>query len=135
MGGKCIRDRLNRFHLRASVLSGILVFAVVMGIGTVTRAVSVKHKDQVPSGKTCFLNPFKCKTIYVAKLSGKDSKAISKENWTTVKCLPQCPPVVAPHKPTCRTPYQPPWWWDCHRHPYYRGGKIWGRSSSPGCRW
>ena len=135
MGGKRTKDRLKRSHLKAGVLSGVSAFVVIMGISTATRAVSVKHQHKAPSGKTCFLNPFKCKTVYVAKLSKRGSKAASKKGWTTVKCLPQCPPVVAPHKPACRTPYQPPWWWGCHRHPYYRSGKVWGRSSSLGCRW
>jgi hypothetical protein len=135
MGGSRTKSKRNRSHVKSRAVSGVLTVLIVVGLCTVSHAVSVKNQFKVPSGKACFLNPFQCKTVYVPTPYSKGSKAGFEKSWTAVKCLPLCPPVVTPSKPRCRTPYRPPWWWHRCGRPYHRGGKPWGRSWSRTCRW
>lgn len=110
-------------HLKTKVLLGVLVFAVVTGIGAATHAISYKNYGKTDTDQVRFLDPFKCSVIYVPCQSSVNR---SGEGWKKIDCPPRKSPVIVPPKPRCRTPYRPHWRWR-------RGHKYKYRSLE--CRW
>jgi len=103
-----IRNRKGKLHFRSKMLFGVLVLAIIVGLGAGPYTARGQGRAEQASGQIGLFDPFALTTIYVDAPQGL-SVAGALQGAPASDGMAMGSPVLIPYRPPIRSPFRPPW--------------------------